>query len=76
MMQFLLIEITIGFVRETDSVQEDTPGFIDICAVVLSGMLERSATVTIATAEAGQGFSFASGNYILLKLNEQIYYLS
>ena len=65
----LIIAITIGFVRETDSVQENTPGFIDICVVVLRGMLERSVTVTVTTSDAR---SFATGNYLLSRTHSSI----
>lgn len=48
---FKPIEIIIGFVLDREVVVEDTPGFANLCVAVMRGMLDRSVTVTISTAD-------------------------
>ncbi len=62
------IVFTIGFVRETYSAIEGINDNVEICVVVSSGRLERSATVTVATADAGSGFNFATGTYKYVRI--------
>ncbi len=61
---YIVAEITIDFMQETYSVAENSPGYVKICVIFIQGMLKRSATVTVATADAGSGIAFATGDYI------------
>ena len=54
-------EIIIGFDRLSKTVLENTPGFVDLCISVQSGMLESSVTVTAFTMDSGSGTGFATG---------------
>ena len=60
------VEITIGFIRENDMVEEDVDTVITICVEVKNtGMLEKSITVQLDTVDGT-----AKGNYsIILPIN-------
>ena len=58
-------EITIGFTRERDMVEEDDDNIIIICVEVKNnGTLEKSITVQLDTVDGT-----AKGNYSTLTIN-------
>ena len=62
---YLPAEIVIGFVTETDYVNEDMPGSINISVEVKSGVLAASVVVSFTTADS------AAGNTALGKPEEE-----
>ena len=72
------VGVTIGFEQTFYTATEGTDPFVEVCAIVRMGILEREAVVTLSTVDGaavsvGQSAIYMIVRYFLLSFNHDFY---